>query len=697
MLGQLSRYLLLSLILTFSFAARSQTIVDSLRLRLAEAKTPADSITLLYNIYDCSPSDDQAKTLETLYDLALRRGDYHTASDVLIQSSNYYASNDSMQQVLIKRANSLPESNEKRATQLFMKVRSVTNQARSLTEEQREAKLREYLAQHMRSEEYDTYQRIEYLFCLCSYLRMSSDGELLSKYFKELQGLIDQLPARDLLLKSLFYTQAANTYLSNEMIDDAVEANKTLLNLIDEIQRQYAAKGRNFRNYDRSAFICYRRLLRCHDALTPEEVDDYYSKIIPIIERNPNLQKLSGQSKKPTIYYLMAKKRYAEAIPLIKEQIGDEFNTQEEELYLAEALLTAAESVGDKESQLMALEMGNDLLKQRIESKAAESYKELQLIYEVNDLKHTNDELMMTNQQIMINRHKEQLTYATVSLIVLVVLLVIVYVFYHRSRRLTANLSQSNAMIIDERDALKRTQKDLIEARDKAKAANRIKSDFVNNMSHEIRTPLEAIVEYSGLIADCADKEKREYIKRFADVISLNTDLLLTLVNDVLDLPSLENAKVSVHIVQASVQKICKVALDNVRREINPDIKLIFVNEGQADTTIQTDPHRVEQVLLNLLMNAAQFTERGSITLSYAFSSDKTKLTFTVTDTGIGIPRGKEEIIFSRFEKLNSTSQGKGLGLYISRLLAGLLKGSLKLDADYRKGARFIFTIPVKG
>lgn len=697
MLGQLTRYIILSLIVTFSFSGQCQTIADSLKSNLAHAESLSDSIRLLYNIYDSAPYSLQGKALENLYELALHRGDYHTVYDVLKQSSNYYTSNDSMLQVLINRAKELPDSPEKRSTLVYINVRATSNQARSMTAEQREAKLREYLAQHSKSEDFDLYQRIEYLFNLCSYLRLSTEGELLTRYFQELQTLIDSLPAKDLALKSLFYTQAANSYLSNEMIPEAVEANKTLLNIIEELDRQHQANGRVFRNYDRSAFICYRRLLRCHDALTPEEVDDYYKKIIPIINRDPSLQKLSGQRKKPMIYYLMAKKRYADAVPLIKEQLKDTINTNEEQLYLVEALMKAADNIGDKESLLTALDMSNELLKKRIETKAAESYKELQIIYEVNDLKQTNDELVLANQQIVLNRHKAQFTYAIISLIVLILLLVVVYVFYHRSKSLTANLTRSNEMIINERDALKRTQKDLIEARDKAKAANRIKNDFVNNMSHEIRTPLEAIVEYSGLIADCAEDDKREYIKRFADVITLNADLLLTLVNDVLDLPSLENAKVSVHIAQSSIQKICNVALNNVRRHISPDIKLVFVNEGEADANILTDPHRVEQVLLNLLMNAAKFTEKGSIILKYIFSANRDKVTFTVTDTGIGIPLGKEEIIFSRFEKLNSNSQGNGLGLYISRLLAGLLKGSLRLDADYRTGARFIFTIPVNG
>ena len=697
MIGHLTRYIVLPIIFIVSVSATSQSIVDDLRSKLAEAENAGDSIQLLYNIYDCTPSAKQGEALDDLYSVALRSGDNHTVNDVLKLCSNFYSNNDSMQHVLLDRAKKLPDSDEKRSTEIFIKVRLASKQALAMPEEQREAKLRDYLARHAKSEELETYDRIEYLFYLCTYLRLSSEGELLTRYFKELQDLIDKMPSRDIVLKSLFYTQAASTYLVNDMFEEAVVANKTLLEIISELEEQYHAKGRVYRNYDRSSYICYRRLLRCHDALTPEEVDDYYNKIVELTKRDLSLANDFEKRQRPTIYYLMAKQRYSEAIPLIRAQLDDPDNTRSEQLYLVEALLKAAESTGDKEDMLIALRKSNDMLRERIDVKANESYNELQLVYEVNDLKQVNDELVMANQQIVLNRHKEQLTYAIVSLVVLVLLLIVVYLFYHRSKRLTANLTKSNAMIIDERDTLKRTQKDLIEARDKAKVATRIKTDFVNNMSHEIRTPLEAIVEYSGLIADCADDDKRAYIKRFADVISLNTDLLLTLVNDVLDLPALENAKVSVHIVPTSVQEICSVAIDNAARHVKPDVNLLFANAGQDDVNIYTDPHRVEQVLLNLLTNAAKFTEKGTITLSYEFSSDRENLIFTVTDTGIGIPRGKEEIIFTRFEKLNSTTQGNGLGLYISRLLAGLLKGSLRLDPDYRQGARFIFTIPVNG
>ena len=151
----------------------------------------------------------------------------------------------------------------------------------------------------------------------------------------------------------------------------------------------------------------------------------------------------------------------------------------------------------------------------------------------------------------------------------------------------------------------------------------------------------------------------------------------------------------SVHYESASVLSICRFTIQSVSKHVAPGVSLVFDNDNDPDVIIRTDPRRLEQVLLNMLMNAAKFTESGKINMAYQLSDDKTKITFSVTDTGIGIPRGKEEVIFSRFEKLNSETQGNGLGLYICRLIADLLKGEIKVDADYRKGARFLFTIPI--
>ncbi|MDE6369269.1 MAG: HAMP domain-containing histidine kinase, partial [Muribaculaceae bacterium] len=242
---------------------------------------------------------------------------------------------------------------------------------------------------------------------------------------------------------------------------------------------------------------------------------------------------------------------------------------------------------------------------------------------------------------------------------------------------------------------LKETYAKLVDLRDKAKAAERIKNDFVENMSEEIRVPLGAIVEYSHLVSDFAEEDERAYIREYADAMSVNTDLLIRLVNDVLDLPQLESGELSIHRSPSSIKGICNFALELVKKHVSPNVNIIFANAGQPDSVILTDPQRVEQVLIQLLTNAAKFTDRGSITFGYEISPQRDKITFTLTDTGIGVPRGMEEKIFERFAKIDPTTQGNGLGLYISRRLATMLGGSLKLDSDYRAGARFVFTVPI--
>ena len=111
---------------------------------------------------------------------------------------------------------------------------------------------------------------------------------------------------------------------------------------------------------------------------------------------------------------------------------------------------------------------------------------------------------------------------------------------------------------------------------------------------------------------------------------------------------------------------------------------------------IDTDGQRVGQVLTNMLTNAVKFSDDGTINLSYHLDEEKNLITFTVTDEGQGIPDGQEEAIFDRFRRLDHTVSGCGLGLYISRLIAGLLKGTLKVDPTYKGGAKFVFTIPTK-
>ncbi len=234
----------------------------------------------------------------------------------------------------------------------------------------------------------------------------------------------------------------------------------------------------------------------------------------------------------------------------------------------------------------------------------------------------------------------------------------------------------------------------MVEARNHAVVASRQKTDFINNMTHEVRTPLNAIADYSRLIADCVDEDHRPYLNHYVKLIELNNELVETIVNDVLDISEIDNNRMNVSKKPTNVNPMCELAIDNATHYLNPGVTMKFEHPGIDDLTIHTDRRRVEQVLINLLSNAAKFTREGKITLSYSVEGDN--LVFAVTDTGSGIPAGKEELIFERFEKLDNSTQGAGLGLPIARLVAGLLKGTVTLDASYTGGARFLFTVPMK-
>lgn len=687
--------------ITFSVFAPATTaaydrvaILKSLKADLAEDTTAKDSISTLYDIFDLSTGDQRNEAAETLYSIAVRTGDAHTALDILRVMTTMNQGNDSIQNIMLERAQNFAKSEEQKQTALYIAVRIASEQIPEMNDIERRSHLETLVKRHGLNNNDDTYSRIEYLFNLCAYLYSTEDGSLLDQHLKELRGLINDLPGNPRYLKNFFYTSAVNAYINNGRADKAIEYNRKLMTVIDDMERRYRSEGRRFRNLDFYKYTCYRRMLCSYKSLDPTDVDIYYNRVLSLAKQNPEIDQIFKKEPLSTVCYLMAKKRYKDVIPMVKPLI-EEGVTNPINSYFIEAYKEAADSTGNMYDQLEALKLYNKMLKTRIRTKAAEHFSELQIRYDIDKLRSENQTLEIERRGNKIARHRTTIIFTTVALVGAVILLLIVFTLYRKSKRLALDVLETNSTLKTERDTLKAIQTELIEARDKAKNAESIKTDFINNMSHEIKTPLHAIVEYSRLITDCVDADKKKYLTRFADIVSLNTELLLTIVNDVLDIASIENSKMSVCIRATSVKTICNFAIDSTNKYLKPGVNMVFENADEPDMSIKTDAHRTEQVLLNLLVNAAKFTQKGTITLGYNLTADGKVLRFVVTDTGCGIPRGSEEIIFERFRQLSSQDQGCGMGLYISRLIARLLNGDVEVDPSYRKGARFIFSLPV--
>ena len=235
----------------------------------------------------------------------------------------------------------------------------------------------------------------------------------------------------------------------------------------------------------------------------------------------------------------------------------------------------------------------------------------------------------------------------------------------------------------------KKQQKELEAARIKAEESDRLKSAFLANMSHEIRTPLNAIVGFSKLVIDAECTNEKE---QFAEIIERNSEILLNLFNDILDLSSLEADSLSFNIRPIKLIDICLQLEQQFCYKVKNGTKLIL-DDVDTELYVSGDWNRIIQIISNLLSNAAKFTPKGEIHFGYREKEDFVE--FYVKDSGIGIPAERVATIFQRFGKINDFVQGTGLGLTLCRMLVEKMGGRIWLRSQEGKGSRFYFTLPL--
>ena len=239
---------------------------------------------------------------------------------------------------------------------------------------------------------------------------------------------------------------------------------------------------------------------------------------------------------------------------------------------------------------------------------------------------------------------------------------------------------------------LRKAYSRLSEAVEKAEQANQLKSAFLANMSHEIRTPLNAIVGFSNMLPHTEDPvEMREY----ADIIETNTDLLLQLINDILDLSKIEAGTFDFYPSSIDVNQTLEEIEQSMRLRLkNSDVTLAFT-ERLPGCLFYIDKNRLIQLLANFVNNAIKFTQTGTICMGYRMTDTDT-IYFYVSDTGCGMSNEQCEHVFERFVKYNPFIQGTGLGLSICRTIVEHLGGKIGVDSEEGKGSTFWFTLPYR-
>ena len=299
--------------------------------------------------------------------------------------------------------------------------------------------------------------------------------------------------------------------------------------------------------------------------------------------------------------------------------------------------------------------------------------------FDIAEYKLPAGSVVVDNTEAQLRKYRSVIYSSVAALILLLLIAVFIYFLYYKNKRL--------------RNVLENREAELIEAKEKAEESDLLKSAFLANMSHEIRTPLNAIVGFSSLLtsAEISPEEREEY----SAIISTNSELMLTLINDILDISRLETGKIHFVYEDIDIPSLCQQVIMTTTHNRREGVECVF--ESSYETyTLRTDVQRLSQVLINLLTNANKFTEQGRITLSFEVLEKEGMVRFAVADTGCGIPPEKQAKVFDRFEKLDEFKQGTGLGLAICRQIVMKVGGKIWVDGTYALGSRFVFTHPIR-
>lgn len=296
------------------------------------------------------------------------------------------------------------------------------------------------------------------------------------------------------------------------------------------------------------------------------------------------------------------------------------------------------------------------------------------------EARYGNDLLRTDLAQTSVRMEKTARLAMTLAFILLLVVMIAMFIYMRNLKR----TKEKDEQVIAELSA----------ANERVIAANETKTRFLQNMTHEIRTPMNAISGFSQLLATSGDYLSQKEKEEFSGYIINNTRMMSMLLDDIIASQQMDKGEYKVTLEMSDCESICRNAIMAAEHRLQPGVQMRFVPSVELPFRFVTDPMRATQVLTNLLTNACKHTKQGEIRLGCSLNEVPGMVSFSVEDSGPGIPASEAEHIFERFVKLDDFVQGTGLGLSISREIAANMGGNVYLDTSYGPGARFVFTLP---
>lgn len=633
-----------------------------LKTKLSHANTAKDSICILYDILDVLPRSEGREIGDRIYEIATRTGDITTRLDICRQLTAYFHDDRSLAEIE-KKVSLIPKSQEQKETHLFLRMKRLSLSTHTKGEADRQNEIIRILSEEDSKTAKSTNQRLLDLFTLVEYLRNDASGDMLKEYLDRLIALATSSQFKLYAIPNIVYAEAANVYADAGEAEKSVEADRQLLSIIDGLVKKYHDKGRQYRNYDISRYVCYRRMMRNHEALRPGELEDLYSRSMKLRENNIDIRNDIDNHPRFYAYYYTAAGDYNAAIPYLKRMLDEDTSLPVRKQVL-EYLIDAAGNTGDDDTKVEALEEYSAILEELNRLKASERYRELQIKYDVQDLRTRNTELELENQSDEIMSARRLMTFVSGAFIILLVILVTLLYHWGRFKRNASSMGEVVDNIRQEREQLR----------------NSIYYDAT-----DMPDPLAG--------DDMAESWQKRMSKSGIKWDQLSLFMTKSIINDLLFIAATGHADLKKHIQEISVDAVMRKVESMVRESADREGTL-SVEYVEDDFDITTDTECLCVIIKHICDTAIDYSHESRVTLSCRRVSDS-HIDFVITTKGVSAAGPDDPQIFDNLLTARKVLHRKGAGRFICRIITLLLDCQIIPDRSYHDGSRYYFRIPV--
>lgn len=637
-----------------------QTQIDTLRQKLATAATPADSLKILYDIFDLSQRKEYPTLAKEMYAVATRAGDISAQLDIARQVTAVLR-NDKDYAVLEDAVKKMPESDEQKETLLFVRMKRVSYLSGYLPEAERQKEITKFINDYGARKNYDKYEKVLGLFTLIEYLRNDAvSGDMLKKYIDNLYDIANSEEFKLYAIPNIICAESANAYTAAENFPKALQADRKLLDIISGLEKKYASQGRAYRNYDISRFVCYRRMLRNYEALAPGEADALYGKILKLARTNSEVSKDLETNPMTGAFHLMATGDYEGAIPKLKE-VYAKSNSVTLQKRALELLVKAAEQTGDDATRLEALTQYNTILEEYAKLNAAERYREMQVRYDIKELQERNTKLELEASAHAADSTRRMMGFVIAAFLILALAFALTIFYWTKFSRNSTKLALITDRLSYERDKMRQA--------------------LFYDSTRESRVSFDSFDKWKKKCHGIS----RKYRSNAAFMAG-------NMINDLLLIATLGKENRQRHIQEVSVDSLMRSA--TLKAEDMAGISCeISINSPDNDIQIISDKDCLIHIIALILYGMV--THRmASKKISLDFrkvSEDEIEFIFTAPND---YTLHEDTDDYKSFITPEEMAEGSFSGIFIDRCIALLLSSDFKSDTGYKGGARFFFITP---